>query len=145
MAETTVRIGMEPGPYRRELGEYVWEAANGFTADVDVATAANLLTYPGGGYRLAERPRPAAIKALADAMGVDPRNLVLPGETAAPVKVARSLADVTGGRWAAQLAEHGVRLPEQLAALDEAGAAALAVASGASLDEVRAWVEQAKR
>lgn len=140
--KTMVRIAMRPGPYRRVLGETVWEEANGFTAEVDVATAANLLTYPGGGYWLAARPSPAAVKALAEAMGVEVKNLVLPADAAA---AERTVAQVTGGRWAMQLTEHGIRRPEQLAALDETGAEQLAAACGASLDEVRAWVKQAKQ
>ena len=141
MAETVmVRIAMQPGPYRRVLGEYEWSEKNGFVIDVDVATAANLLTYPGGGYWLAERPRAAVVKALADAIGVKAENLVLPeGEAAA----SRPLAHVVGGKWALQLTEHGIHRPEQLAALDEAGIEQLAMASGASADEVRAWVQQA--
>ena len=142
-----IRIAMTPGPYRRELGDYVWDEANGFTADVDIATAANLLTYPGGGYRLSTRPKPAAVKALAEAMGLDPKSLVLPAEgetTAAPVEPQRTVAQIAGGKWALQLTEHGIHKPEQLATLDEAGMENLAAASGASREEVRAWVKQAK-
>jgi hypothetical protein len=138
----TVKIAMRPGMYRRVLGEYVWAEANGFKADVDIPTAAELLTYPGGGYWLGERPRPAALKALAEAMNIDPRNLVLPAEEKA---AERTLDQVTGGKWAMQLSEHGIRRPEQLAALDAAGQEQLATVSGASLDEVRAWVQQAKQ
>jgi hypothetical protein len=139
MAET-IRIAMQPGPYRRTLGEYVWEAP-GFTADVDIATAAELLTYPGGGYWLGARPTAAALKALGEAMGLDPKNIVLPADAPA---AERTVAHVTGGKWAMQLSEHGIRRPEQLAALDEGGMEQLATASGASLDEVRAWVKQAR-
>ncbi len=32
----------------RSIGEYTWDAANGFITGVDVAMAANLLAYPGG-------------------------------------------------------------------------------------------------
>lgn len=148
MADKTFKIRMAPGPYRRELGEYVWEEGNGWTAEVDAPTAAQLLTYPGGGYALAARPSQAAVKELAGLMGVEPKNLVLPAEgeeTAAPVEPERRLSDVVGGAWAAQLAEHGITTPGQLAGLDEAAAARLVESSGATHDEVAGWVAQAKR
>lgn len=147
MAEEKIRIAMTPGPYRRELGDYVWDEANGFAADVDIATAADLLTYPGGGYRLSTRPKPAAVKALAEAMGIDPKNLVLPAEgetTAPPTEPERTVAQIAGGKWAMQLTGYGIYKPEQLAALDAAGMEQLAVQSGASREEVKAWVKQAK-
>lgn len=148
MADKTFKIRMNPGPYRRELGEYVWEAANGFEAEVDAATAANLLTYPSGEYRLGARPSPAAVKELAALMGVEPRNIVLPGEgeePALPPAPERKLSDVVGGSWATQLSAHGISAPAQLAELDAAGIERLAGVSGASHDEVAAWVAQAKR
>lgn len=147
MAERTFKIRMAPGPYRRELGEYVWDEANGWTTTVDAQTAANLLTYPNGGYWLAERPSQAGVKELAALMGVEPRNLTLPAEdeAAAAAPAESTVAEVAGAAWAAQLAEHGVTAPAQLAALDEEGAARLAGASGASLAEVRTWAEQARR
>lgn len=148
MADRTFKLRMAPGPYRRELGEYVWEEANGWTADVDAPTAAQLLTYPGGDYVLAARPSQAAVKELAALMGVEPRNLVLPAEgeeAAVPTEPERKLSDVVGGAWAAQLAEHGIATPGQLAGLDEAGAARLVEASGATAEEVAGWAAQAKR
>lgn len=140
-----IRIAMTPGPYRRELNNYVWDEANGFATDVDIATAAELLTYPGGGYRLGARPKPAAGKELATLMGVEPKNLVLPDEGEVTAAPERTVADVTGGQWTAQLAEHGIHKLEQLGALDDAGIDNLAAAAGASRDEVKAWVRQAKQ
>jgi len=146
MAEKTFLIRMEPGPYRRELGAVVWDAGNNWTAEVDAPTAAELLTYPGGGYALATRPGPAAVKELAALMGVEPKNLVLPDESGAappPPAPERTVADVVGGRWATQLGGHGVTTVAGLAALDEAGVSALAEKSGASREEVAGWVKAA--
>lgn len=144
MADDKIKIAMTPGPYRREMGDYVWEGANGFAVDVDIVTAANLLTYPGGGYRLGARPKPAAVKALAEAMGLEPKHLILPEEgQAAPDEPERTVAQITGGKWAMQLTGHGIHKPAQLAALDDAGIDNLAAASGASRAEVQAWVKQA--
>ena len=146
MADRTFQIRMEPGPYRRELGAVVWDAGNNWTAEVDAATAAELLTYPAGGYTLAVRPAPAAVKELAALMGVEPRNLVLPDESGAmppPAAPERTVSDVTGGTWAAQLAGHGITTPAQLAALDANGIEALASQSGASREEVAGWAKAA--
>lgn len=141
MADTTVRIRHAAGPVRRELKGYVWEEANGFTAEVDIPTAAELLTYPTGAFSLAERPSAAARKALADALGIKPENVVVP-EQAGPK--APSITNIVGGRRAMELAELGITDARHLAALDDEGIERLASASGASRDEVRAWVVQAK-
>lgn len=143
MAETTtVRIKHAAGPVRRELKGYVWEEGNGFTAEVDIPTAAELLTYPSGAFSLAERPTAAVRKALADALGVKPENVVLPQEM--PEPKAPSISNIAGGRRALELAALGITEARHLAALDDEGIERLASASGASRDEVRAWVTQAK-
>lgn len=143
MAELTVRIQEQPGPFRRELREYVFEAANDFTAAVDIATAAELLTWPTQTFRLAERPTAAVRKALADALGVKPENIVVPGETAAPRE--RAVGDIAGAERAGQLAELGMGSVAALAALDSEGVERTAAATGASRAEVQAWVEQARQ
>lgn len=142
MAELTVRIQEQPGPFRRELKGYVFEAANGFTAAVDIATAAELLTYPTGTFRLAEQPSAAVLKALADALGVKKENIVVPGQTPAPREPA--VGDITGAERAGQLAELGVSSVAALGALDREGVERTAAATGASRAEVQAWVEQAR-
>lgn len=78
MADKTFQIRMEPGPYRREMGAFVWDAANNWTAEVDVATAAELLTEPADRFTLAARPSGPALKALAQALGVKPENIIVP-------------------------------------------------------------------
>ena len=138
----TVRIKEAPGPYRREMGGYVWEAANGFTAAVDIRTAAELLTHPSQAFSLAERPSAAARKALADALGVKPENVAVPGEAVAPAEA--TVSQIAGGSRAPRLAELGITRAGQLAALDEEGIERLAVSTGASRAEVQAWVEQAR-
>ena len=143
MVELTVRIQERPGPYRRELRGYVWEADNSFTVAVDIATAAELLTYPEGTFSLAERPSAVVRKALADALGIKPENIAAPAETAAPREV--TVAQIAGGKRAPQLAELGITRAGQLAALDEEGIERLAVSTGASRAEVQAWVEQARQ
>lgn len=142
MGDLTVRIKEQPGPYRRELKDYVWEAANGFTAEVDIQTAAELLTHPSQVFSLAERPSAAVRKALADALGVKPENIAAPGETAAPPET--TVSQIAGGGRAPALAELGITRVAQLAALDEEGIERLAVATGASRAEVKGWVEQAR-
>ncbi len=139
----TVRIKHQPGPIRREMSGYVWEEANGFTAEVDIPTAAECLTYPSGVFSLAEKPTAAVRKALADAMGVKPENLVMPGEEIVAVR-GPSVANIVGGNRAMDLAGMGITRAAQLAALDDEGVERLAVSTGASRAEVRAWVEQAK-
>lgn len=145
MAETTtVRIRHVAGPVRRELKGYVWEEGNGFTAEVDIPTAAELLTYPSGAFSLAERPTAAVRKALADALGVKPENVVLPAEPDPAAPPAPTVSNIAGGRRALELAALGITEARHLAALDDEGIERLASASGASRDEVRAWVTQAK-
>lgn len=142
VAEMRVAIGMTPGPFRREMRGYVWEEANGFIAAVDIATAAECLTYPNGSFHLVEQPPAATRRALAEAMGVRPENLVMPGETIAPA--GPSVSSIAGGKRAMDLAGQGITRASQLAALDDEGIERLAAAIGASRAEVRAWVEQAK-
>ena len=60
----TVSVRRLAGPLVHTIGEYVWSEANGFTAEVDVETAAGLLTEPRGRFSLAPGLSPAGRKAL---------------------------------------------------------------------------------
>lgn len=139
--ELKVRIALAPGPVVRQIGDVEWSAAAGWAQDVPVALAADLLAYPHPGWSLAERPGAAARKALAEALGVAPENIVGPDE---PVRFAPTLAEVTGDRErAAQLKEMGVTV-KGLAALSGMEIHDLAFRTGASAVEIARWVEQAK-
>lgn len=135
-----------PGPVVHTIGEYEWSAANGFVAEVDVATAASLLTEPRGRFSLAPGLTAAGRKALAEEMGVEPKNIVMPDDAPdEPAPAPVSVSSITGGKRALDLAGLGVTEARHLAALDDEGIERLAVSSGASRDEVRAWAAQAKQ
>jgi len=141
-----IKVRRVAGPVVHTIGEYEWSAANGFTAEVDVETAAGLLTEPRGRFSLAPGLTQAGRKALAEAMGVEPKNIVMPEDApppAAPEPV--SVSSITGGKRALDLAGQGLTEARQLAALDDEGIERLAAGTGASRDEVRAWVSQAKQ
>lgn len=140
-AALTVRIALAPAPVVRTIGGIEWSAAAGWVQAVPVALAADLLAYPHPGWSLAERPDGAALKALAEALGVAPENIVIPGE---PVRFAPTLAEVTGDRGrAAQLAEMGITVSD-LAGMGEMDIHDLAFRSGATAVEIARWVEQAR-
>lgn len=147
MSEKKQMIGVRrvAGPVVHTIGEYAWGADNGFTAEVDVATAAELLTEPRGRFSLAPGLSAAGRKALAEAMGVEPKNVVVPEEDApppaAPVVTA---SQIVGGKRGPELAALGYTTAAHLAALDDEGIEKLASAAGASRDEVRGWVKQAQ-
>lgn len=63
-----------PGPYRRIIEPYEWSEETGWTQTVDTATAVDLITAPNEKFYLIEAP-PAAKRALADALGVEPGNI----------------------------------------------------------------------
>ena len=134
------------GPVVHTIGEYEFSEANGFTAEVDIETAAGLLTEPRGRFSLAPGLSAAGRKALAEAMGVEPKNIVVPEADAPPPAAPEvTVSNIVGGKRAPELAALGLTEARQLAALDDEGSERLAVASGASRDEVRAWVAQAKK
>ncbi len=140
-----VSVRRVAGPLTHTIGDYTWDAANGFTTEVDVDTAAGLLTEPRGRFSLAPGLSVAGRKALAEAMGVEPKNIVV--EDAPPTAAAppASASSIVGGKRSLDLAGLGITEARQLAALDDEGIERLAATSGASRDEVRAWVSQAKR
>jgi hypothetical protein len=142
MSDLTVKIAHAPGPIRREMNGYVWDEAGGFVAEVDIATAAECLTYPRPDFRLAEAPSAAARRALADRLGVKPENIVVPDR---PARDEPTVSNIAGGKRAPELAALGFTRAGHLAALDAEGIERLASAIGAGRDEVRAWVEQAKQ
>lgn len=81
------KLRMRPRPVRKIVGDAVFEAPE-YTAEVDVATAADLLTQ-GNTFSLATRPSAPALKALAQALGVKPENIVVPaGEPEAAADAA---------------------------------------------------------
>ena len=133
------------GPVVHTIGEYVWSEANGFTAEVDVDTAAGLLTEPRGRFSLAPGLSPAGRKALAEAMGVVPKNIYVPEADAPPPAAPEvTVSNIVGGKRALDLAALGINEARHLAALDDEGVERLAVSSGASREEVKAWTKQAK-
>lgn len=140
MSEQAVRIRLEPGPVVRVIDGIEWSEAAGWEQSVPVALGANLLAYPHPGWSLAEKPAAAVRKALADALGVAPENIVAPGES---VRFAPTLAEIAGRERAAELREMGVTV-KGLAALDGKGIADLSFRSGATIQEITGWVEQAK-
>ena len=147
MADKKQMIGVRrlPGPVAHSIGEVTFDAANGFTAEVDVETAAGLLTEPRGRFSLAPGLTAAGRKALAEAMGVDPKNIVAPEEGAPPPAAPQvTVSQIVGGKRGLELAALGMTAAAQLAALDDEGIEKLASAAGASRDEVRGWVKQAQ-
>jgi len=71
------KLRMRALPVRKIVGDAVFEAPD-YTAEVDVATAAELLTEPADRFTLAARPSGSALKALAQALGVKPENIIVP-------------------------------------------------------------------
>ena len=144
--EMTVKIRHAPGPVVRVIGDVEWSAEAGWEQDVPVELAADLLAYPHPDWSLAGKPTAAARKALADALGVAPENILVPGEEVGghAVRFAPTLAEVVGDRArAAELSDLGVTV-KGLAALGEQGIHDLAFHSGATVKEIAGWVEQAK-
>ena len=140
-AELTVQIALEPGPYVRQIGAHEWSAQAGWVQAVPLELAADLLAYPRPGWSLAERPNAATLRALAGLLGVEPGNISVANE---PVRFGPSLAALVGDRErAGQLAEQGVTV-SGLAQLTEEGIRELSFRSGASVQEIAGWVEQAK-
>ena len=133
------------GPVVHTIGDYEWSEANGFTAEVDVDTAAGLLTEPRGRFSLAPGLSPAGRKALAEAMGVEPKNIIVPeADAPAPTAPEVTVSNIVGGKRAPELAALGITEARHLAGLDDEGIERLAVSSGASREEVKAWTKQAK-
>ena len=133
------------GPVVHTIGDYEWSEANGFTAEVDVDTAAGLLTEPRGRFSLAPGLSQAGRKALAEVMGVEPKNIIVPeADAPAPTAPEVTVSNIVGGKRALDLAALGINEARHLAALDDEGVERLAVSSGASREEVKAWTKQAK-
>ena len=146
MSDKKQMIGVRrlAGPVVHTIGDYEWSEANGFTAEVDVDTAAGLLTEPRGRFSLAPGLSPAGRKALAEAMGVETKNIMVPEEGAPPPTApAVTVSNIVGGKRALDLAALGINEARHLAALDDEGVERLAASSGASREEVRAWAKQA--
>ena len=58
---------------RRIIDEHEWSADNGHTAEVPVELAADLLTSrEAAEWELAEKPKPAVLRKLAEEMGAPP-------------------------------------------------------------------------
>lgn len=77
---------------RRIVGENVWGPENGYVTEVDLGAAAELLTSPENEWELAERPKPAAHRELAERLGLTPKDLVVvdaaePPAVGAPVLI----------------------------------------------------------
>lgn len=70
----TVEIRYD-GRWVRILGDYTWKPDNGYLQDVDIDTAAGLLTYPKPQFTLNSKPKPAALTALAVKLGVAPSDI----------------------------------------------------------------------
>lgn len=66
---------------RRIIGEVEWNPDNGHTAHVPLELAADLLTgREAGEWELAEKPRPAVLKQLAEQMGALPELIQITNE-----------------------------------------------------------------
>jgi hypothetical protein len=92
MSEPTIKIKFTGSPiYRRIVGAYEWSPENDHTADVDLETAADLLTSPEGDFALIEKPKPAIRSALAEKMGIAAADLIImepePVKAAGPVVI----------------------------------------------------------
>ena len=147
MSEKKQMVGVRrlAGPVVHTIGDYEWSEANGFTAEVDVDTAAGLLTEPRGRFSVAPGLSAAGRKALAEAMGVEPKNIIVPeADAPAPAAPEGTVSNIVGGKRAPDLAALGVTEARHLAGLDDEGVERLAASSGASREEVRAWAKQAK-
>ena len=146
MSDKKQMIGVRrlAGPVVHTIGDYEWSEANGFTAEVDVDTAAGLLTEPRGRFSVAPGLSAAGRKALSEAMGVEPKNIYVPEADAPPPAAPEvTVSNIVGGKRALDLAALGVTEARHLAGLDDEGVERLAGSSGASREEVRAWAKQA--
>ena len=147
MSDKKQMIGVRrvAGPVVHTIGDYEWSEANGFTAEVDIDTAAGLLTEPRGRFSVAPGLSAAGRKALAEAMGVEPKNIYVPeADAPAPTAPEVTVSNIVGGKRALDLAALGVTEARHLAGLDDEGVERLAASSGASREEVKAWTKQAK-
>ena len=129
----------------RILEQYEWNSDNGYVVEVDVDTAANLITYPIPGQfaLIADQKISAADrKKLEDLIGAKLSELTT---EAAVVDLPPTLSDVTGlsEERIASLARAGVESLEALAGLDEAAVKAVASKTGATRSEISGWSEQA--
>ena len=110
------------GPVVHTIGDYEWSEANGFTAEVDIDTAAGLLTEPRGRFSVAPGLSAAGRKALAEVMGVEPKNIMVPEEGAPPPTAPEvTVSNIVGGKRALDLAALGINEARHLAALDDEG------------------------
>lgn len=139
-----LKFSYTPGPVVRRIGDYEWSPRTGWTQAVDLETAANLLAYPRGGFKLAERPTAKQRQALADLLGVWPENIVVPKEEATAVIVPPLESVVRAPGRAEQLAAEGVTTLAALEGLSEDDVRRLAEKTGASVDEINDWVAKVK-
>jgi len=144
-----VAIEFIGGPVVRMIDSYCWSAENGFVQDVDVETAANLITYPiAEQFRVKPgqpKPTKAVISTLARLLGseVAETEALFTGVPAAvPVPELTDLPGLSEAR-AAELAEKGVGSVADLATLNEEGVKTLASQVGASKGEIESWVANA--
>ncbi|MEZ4542108.1 MAG: hypothetical protein R3C43_19195 [Chloroflexota bacterium] len=78
MSETTFKIRWTGSRLaRRIVDEHEWSPANGHVTEVGLDLAASLLTSPENEWELAERPKPAAHRELAERLGVSSKELVI--------------------------------------------------------------------
>lgn len=66
---------------RRVIDEYEWTPDNGHLCAIPLELAADLLTgKESGEWELAEKPKAAVLRKLAEMMGALPELIVIPGE-----------------------------------------------------------------
>lgn len=146
-----VAIEFIGGPVVRTIDAYVWSEENGFVQDVDLETAADLISYPiADQFRVKPgqpRPTKAVAGKLAELLGLKVKEVeaLFGGKPAAvPVPALTDLPGLTPDR-ATELAEHGVGSVAALAALNQDDVDALASKVGASKGEVNRWAAAAAR
>lgn len=139
--DPTVKIMMRPGPYVRRIGGYEWSHKAGWTQDVDLNVAAELLTYPRPDFQLAAKPSGDARKGLAEIMGVSPESLVLPGD---PVRLTPTLSEVAGRDNALILSAHGIGTLKALAGISDDAAERLLADTIIERSDLSAWLDRAR-
>lgn len=138
----TVLMAYAPGPVVRIIGDIEWSEAAGWVHPVPLDVAADMIAYPHEGWSLGEKLSPATRKALADRLGVDPKNVPDGGEA---IRRPKSLADIMGAERAEQFVSLGVGDVPALAGLKgrEEEIGELVFRSGATAAEIKLWIERA--
>ena len=129
----------------RKLGNYVWNSENNYVQEVDVETAANLITYPNPGqFALVANQKLSKVDSarLEQLIGA---KVEVPSEPEV-IELPPTLSDVDGLSEARvrDLSEANVPDLAALAGLNEAAVKAVARKTGATRKEIQGWVEQAK-